>query len=237
MAYGRTPSRAPPLLIPDFPRGFVSRDAIPVCVHGVHAWYTDGELHRRERLGEVSRVANPFHPLPSLQRGWVGVVGCVYEATGPKLKGIPRLAKPRNGARGEGVQRSLTSERPYQRVILLVDAGVATSRRHWFARDSLGVAIPLAGGVVASLATITAEGKQGFRSDASKFSMAAIQRSLSAVSPSLALSLSLSLPLVNHSDARRRATSIATDCSRPLSWIPLDLFSATLQESKVSSVD
>jgi hypothetical protein len=119
----------------------------------------------------------------------------------------------------------------------LVDAGVATSRRHWFARDSLGVAIPLAGGVVASLATITAEGKQGFRSDASKFSMAAIQRSLSAVSPSLALSLSLSLPLVNHSDARRRATSIATDCSRPLSWIPLDLFSATLQESKVSSVD
>ena len=37
------------------------------------------------------------------------------------------------------VQQSLTSERPYQRVILLVDGSVATSRRHWSAFELWGV--------------------------------------------------------------------------------------------------
>ncbi|KYN06442.1 hypothetical protein ALC62_02516, partial [Cyphomyrmex costatus] len=36
---------------------------------------------------------------------------------------------------GKGMQQSPTSERAYQRVILLVDAVVATSRRHWSIHD------------------------------------------------------------------------------------------------------
>lgn len=125
---------------PTFHAALYPQDAI-VCVlmhTRVHA-----PLHRHEQATRLLRrcVGNPYYLNLPLRSGWMGVVGCVYEATGPKLKGI--LPCQWNGDRGEGMQQSLTSERPYQRVILLVDAGVATSRRHWFARNPRGVAMPV----------------------------------------------------------------------------------------------
>jgi len=48
---------------------------------------------------------------------------------------IEKHPASRKELQGKGMQQSPTSERAYQRVILLVDAVVATSRRHWSIHD------------------------------------------------------------------------------------------------------
>jgi len=197
-------------------------------------------LHRRRASGSVvSRVANPFHPVPTLQRGWVGVVGCVYEATGPKLKGIPPRQTPERGSRGG--RAAITDKRK-----TVSEGNPIGGRRRRDVPTSLVRSRSAGRGDTARW-----WGRRIPGNDYQKASRGFVRRQRiqhggdSAILPSLppSLSLSLSLPSLHHSDARRRsttldrATSIATDCSRPLSWIPLDLFSGTLQESKVSSVD
>lgn len=122
---------------PDILRSFVSLfvstdcNCLRVYMHRCIPWY-----HADAKYLDYSAFAIPSTPIHSYSAGgWVA--GCVYEAAGPKLKGIQLHeggCEERGG--GEGMQQSPTSERAYQRVILLVDAGVATSRRHWSIRDS-----------------------------------------------------------------------------------------------------
>lgn len=111
---------------------------------------------------------------------------------------------------GVGVQQSPTSERPYQRVILLVDAGVAMSRRYWSVRDARAWR-RRSGGVVATLATITRR-QPGFarRQESSMAATPATPRRRQASSPSPAAAASTTTTTITTttstgSPQRRRA--------------------------------
>lgn len=216
------------------------------CLRATRARTRSHTPTRRRQVPRLLRVCDPFSPRFTPVARVDGVAGCVYEAAGPKLKGIqlPRRGlrgggeggRGRRGSEGEGeggMQQSPTSERAYQRVILLVDAGVATSRRHWSARDPRGVVDAGLEGLSHPWQRLPegTRGSRGGRNPAWRRPKQPLRR----------LRGSLSLGPPQSTTAARRRNDGVRRCRFPARSrarrISLDLSRGTLQESKVRSFD
>lgn len=156
------------------------------------------------------------------------MVGCVYEAASPKLKGIQSCEEGRESIRGlrPGGRAAVTDKRKSVSEDNPIGGrrrrDVPTSLVHLRSTGRGDAGLVGEEGVVASLATITRR-QPGYGMNP------AWRRSRQQP-------LGRRRALTTHyQPPQRRLASVVTDYPHPLSWISLDLFAGSLQESKVRS--